>query len=140
MLSEALPTAVEGEHDYAVLECSTVDTCGRFIQYPMFNIKHHFLGVAQPGNKNAQTTVFESSSTNNDSNHRDAPLQSVEVAMTKKPLPTLLEKMDEHMNGLAQDGYLHDQTGTGSGYDDCRVGVHWDTEQHIYEDADTYLK
>ena len=44
-------------------------------------------------------------------------------------------------NGLTpQDGYLYAQTDTGSGYDDCRVGVHWDTDQHIYDDADLYLK
>ena len=29
MRSEVLPSAVEGEHDYAVLECGTGDTCGR---------------------------------------------------------------------------------------------------------------
>ena len=78
---------------------------------------------------------------NYDSNHRDTPLQPVKVAMGREPVSdsTLLGKMGEHKNGLTPQD-LYAQTDTGSGYDDCRVGVHWDTDQHIYDDADLYLK
>jgi hypothetical protein len=70
MRSEVLPTAVEGEHDYAVLECGTGDTCG----------------MAWPENEAAQRTVFEPSSEDDDSNHRDTPLQ---CAMGKESVSTV---------------------------------------------------
>ena len=53
MPSEAVPTAVEGEHDYAVLECTTVDTCV-YIQHPC-SILNTILGVAHPA---IEVTLF----------------------------------------------------------------------------------
>ena len=94
--------------------------------------------MAWPENEAAQRTVFEPSSEDDDSNHRDTPLQ---CAMGNEPVSTTLEKVGEHMNGLTlQDSYLCAKLEAGSGYNNCRAEVHCGTEQHVYEDADKYLK
>ena len=93
--------------------------------------------MAWPENEAAQRIVFEPSSEDDDSNHRDTPLQ---CAMGKDSVSTTLEKVGEHMNGLTlQYSYLYAQLEVGSGYNNC-TEAHCDAEQHVYEDADKYLK
>jgi hypothetical protein len=47
----------------------------------------------------------------------------------------------EHMNGLvSQNGHLYAHLEAGSSYYECKTEVNCNTEQHVYEDADTYLK
>ena len=52
--------------------------------------------MAQPEDEAAQRTVFEPSSEDDDSNHRDTALQSVGAAMARESASTIMEKMDIH--------------------------------------------
>ena len=47
----------------------------------------------------------------------------------------------ERTNGLvSQNGHLYAHLEAGSSYYECKTEVNCNTEQHVYEDADTYLK
>ena len=52
--------------------------------------------MAQPENEAAQRTVFEPSSEDDDSTHRDTALQAVGAAMARESVSTILEKIDIH--------------------------------------------